>query len=368
MSARLHHASASNTDLLLKCPWPFSPNLELTDTHDEMRNEPLRFGSAFHKCQEHVLKKEKTNIKAIAKHYNVKEEKLGEFAERGKKFLKESLPKNWEKHPFAIEKKMAYDPFQDKARFLNNEGERDYSGRRLHEIPGTADLALNYPGTIFVYDWKSGNSMYDASTGGQLKTLALGFRSLWNPATDYEAHPVHVYYVRFDETFIEPSDAILTRSGLDAHRWALMRQLQEALSPTPYLRPGIHCKYCKAVDICPAVTHDVEGALGDDLNKALDPEQVARIYERLLPAEKLVETVRRRVTEYVESNGSLPLSNGKYATLKTQSFEDISKTSIREALGKVGGEELINELREKGVFKTTERKQLRQQLDPSARK
>src|SRR5579884_2154319 len=141
----LHHASASKTDLLLICQYWASPGVQLPEEPKEIQFQPdiPRFGRAFHKTMESHLLREPVLIDDIAAAYFVDRDRLESYYVRASKAVDTFLKKQrWYNVGRLVEKKLAYDPFADTTRVLKSDGERDYSGRRPTELPGTADLAL----------------------------------------------------------------------------------------------------------------------------------------------------------------------------------------------------------------------------------
>ena len=359
-----HNASISKTDTLLQCSYWASPNLVLPREIGDLA-EPPRFGRGFHKCTELDLTKRKVPIKAIAKEFDVDHSKLESYYRRWKEMIvKFFKKKKWEDRQMLVEQKIAVDPFQDTVRFLKSTKERDYTQMRATELPGTGDLAMppRYNDRTVVIDWKSGQSNYDAKENGQLKSLGLGFDRHFNPN---ESAGAYVAIIRIDDEFIELSEAFIGPKKLEKHRKALKVAIRGAIEPNPALRIGPHCKYCIALEVCPA--HQQPMALADTID-AMEPEQIGHLYDRLIPADKLLEKLRARVNDYIDSNGSVPRENGKWLVREPYTEENLSKASIKRKLGEVKGHELIEKLRKMGVIETTEGMRLRSVIDPAARR
>jgi|SRR5271166_401781 len=370
----LHHASASKTDLLLQCQWWASPSVNLPQEPTDIKLQPdiPRFGRAFHKTMEGFLLHEPVLLPEISEAYDVDLGRLTEYFERGSKAVTEILKKRgWDKIPRTVEKKLAYDPFYDTTRVLQVEGERDYSGRRPTEMPGTADLALqpgpNRSRPLVVFDWKSGQSVYDAQENAQLRTLSLGLSRHWKSHVDVNPSDTAavVFIFRIDDEFMELSEGALTFDTLYKHRVLLRSKMRRAITGKPALYPGMHCRYCPALEICPA--HQNPLALADTAETMMEPAHVAQVYTRLVSAENLLKKIRRRIIDYVEMNGPLELDNGKWASIVEYNEDNLSKASINRALGKLEGELLISELRDRGCIESGRVKQLREIANPAAR-
>ncbi len=377
----LHHASASKTDLLLTCQWWAAPGTQIPPEPDDIRLAPdiPRFGRAFHKTMELFLgddpgpMRTEALLPEIAEAYDVDQKRLTEYFKRGSKAVADFLKaRGWDKIPRTIEKKLAYDPFYDTTRVLKTEGERDYSGRRPTEMPGTADLGLqpgpNRSRPLIVFDWKSGQSTYDASKNPQLRTLSLGLSRFWktNVGAQPTATAAIAIILRIDDEFMELSEAPLTFDLLDKHRVLLRSKLRNAIEGKPALYPGVHCRYCPALEVCPA--HQDPLALAEPVETMTEPEHVAQVYARLLSAENLLKKIRRRITNYVESNGPIELDNGKWASIVEYEEELLSKASINRTLGKLEGAIRLSQLRDEGILEVHKVKQLREINNPATRR
>lgn len=367
LTATRHTASASKTDLLVRCAFWASPSVRLEQPSDNILDVPdvPRFGIAFHKCLELDLNKVAYSIDKVAAAHGVAPDRLTHFVRRGTEFVAKLLKKRgWSDYTRFVEKKIAYDPFNDRGRWLASTGTRDYSGRLPTELPGTIDLALRPANSnaLVLFDWKTGEAVYpEADENQQLRSLALGLHRLFA-----RAHPECVsFIVRIDDEFIEPIEGVITPAIMETHRKTLRIALREALSPSPMLRPGTWCQWCPALEVCPA--HVGMESVSDIFNLT-DLEQVRRYYGRLIAAENLLKKARARMTMLVEMNGPIELDNGKQLVVKESTRETLSKESIRRALGHGEGELLINQLRSRGLLDETRFKELRQQVPETARK
>lgn len=370
----LHHASASKSDLLFRCTFWASPGTQLPEEPEaiELQPEIPRFGRAVHKCMELHLSNEPVPIPDIAKSYQVDEKRVQSYYARISSGVDEYLSsKGWSGLARTIEKKLAYDPFHDRARFLSSTAERDYGGRRSTEMPGTADLALASCDPLIVFDWKTGVSSYDAAVNPQIHTLALAYtridkRHIGKAPTDVAAIGI---IIRIDEEFVELSEGPITYEQLDHHRIMLRSRIRQALL-RPTIEPGMHCKWCPALEVCPC--HQAPMTVVDAAETMIDPEHVAQVYMRSVAAERFLETyikkVRQKVTRYVEMNGPIELDNGKFLAISEFNKENLSKSSICRAMGKLEGETLISELRDKGAVESSPVRQLREVKNPSSKK
>lgn len=345
------NASMSKTDLLLLCQWWASPRTARPkDLGDRWR---LEFGIAFHKCMELWLLGKKINFALIAKQNKVPDAKrLKLFFERLQAFLVEMFEeRGWTKLPKLLEQKMAYDPFRNTARFLTSKKERDYSGLKTTELPGTGDLAFEVPDAneVVTIDYKTGVSDYDAAKNGQLKSLGMGL------ALHYKRPRVRGMILRIDEDFVEPYEAEYDAAVLEKHRLGLVRALREALSQHPPMRPGTHCQkhFCPALEICPA--HAGPMGLGDRMHMVTDRSQLGPLYAQFQAAKKLMEKLGERFKEEIEMNGPFEAAEDRgHIGLKHKSKRNLSEASIRRALGAVDGNDLISQLEERDCIEITE--------------
>ncbi len=353
------NASMSKTDLLLLCQWWASPRTPIPKTLGPTPYH-LRFGTAFHKCMELFLLALAVNIKAIAGQFEVEPDRLDHFFRRGKEFILKLLKeRRWTSHQKLLEKKLAYDPFKNTVRFLASKKERDYSDILATEFPGTGDLAL-IPKTInepfVILDYKTGSSDYDAKLNGQLKSLGLGL------SVQTKNQNAIAIIMRIDDDFIEPYETNLGPTQWEKHQKDLRNAIRLALSSHPPLRPGEHCSklYCNAIEVCPA--HAGPFALGDSMHGMVERDQLGPLYARFQAARKLIERLGDRFKEEIARNGPFETEEG-FAELVQKSKENLSKASIRRALGTVDGNNVIQQLEDRGCIETSEWEEIRVKKD-----
>lgn len=345
-----HNASASKTDLLLRCQWWASPAVRLPPEQTDVRKQPdaPRFGRAYHKAKEIWLLGKRPPLRAISDEFDVDHARLTDFFRRGSEAVTKLLKKRgWWSSERWVEKKLAYDPFADTGRILSSTKERDYSSKRATELPGTVDLGvLSLKQDVF-FDWKTGVKDYDIDGNGQMLSLAsAGYKIIRG-----KVPPIRII-MRIDDDFNEFYEAPTTPDDLEDHRVALKGALGKALSKNPPMVPGTYCNWCNALEICPAQAgaYNAPLLLRDFIDGALDRPHMAMIYGRLLAAENLTKKVREKITEYVRMNGPLELDNGKYAKVVPGTTSNLSQASIKRALGPVQGNDVIQQLREAGCI------------------
>ena len=364
-------ASMSKTDLLLQCQYWASPTVQIVPepTNPSDLNYALRFGRAFHKCMEIHLAyrgKKRPKFGVIAAKFEVEPERLQHFYERTKVFIDKLMKdRGWtNEEERLVEKKIVYDPFSDKMRFLESTGERDYSQRLSTEFPGTGDLAIvpKARKRLMVLDWKSGQSSYDAQDNGQLLSLALGL------SRHTQVFEADVFIVRVNDDFIEPSPGLLTSKMLDEHRENLRHAIESALSLNPSMRPGSHCTkyYCPAITVCPA--HAGPLSIKDFISGVMTPEQRGHQFVRYQAAKKLIEKMGDFWHDDIKMNGPIFLDRGQHVTLKPGHRENLSKASIRRAMNPVEAEAMIDALRSLNALEDTEYEQLFVSPDPASKR
>jgi hypothetical protein len=362
-----HNASASKTDLLLRCAWWASPAVRLPpETQDILKvPEAPRFGRAYHKAKEIWLGGKRPALVKIAKEYAVDPKKLTDYFRRGSEAVEKLLRKRgWWSEERWVEEKLAYDPFADTGRILVSKGERDYSSKRVTELPGTVDLGVLSSKRDVLFDWKTGQKQYDIDVNEQMLSLSCASNKIRG-----RLPPIRMI-VRIDDDFVEPYEADTTASELSNHRDRLKIAMRVMLSKNPPMVPGTYCNWCNALEICPAQAgaYNAPLLLRDFIDGALDRDQMGMIYGRLLAAENLTKRVRERITEYVKQNGPLELDNGKYAKVVPGRTSNLSQASIKRALGPVQGNDVIQQLREAGCIEETEFEALKMVNAPGAKK
>jgi len=348
-----HNASASKTDLLLRCQWWGNPAVRLPPEAQDIRKVPdaPRFGRAFHKAMELFLLRKRPPLVKIAKEFAVDRERLDDYFRRGSEAVEKLLKKrSWWDEERWVETKLAYDPFADTGRVLQSKGERDYSGKRITELPGTVDLGILDSKRDVLFDWKTGQKAYDIDVNEQMLSLSCASHKIRG-----RLPPIRVI-VRIDDDFMEPYEAATTIEEIEAHRDKLKIAMRSMLSKNPAMVPGTYCNWCNALEVCPAQAgaYNAPLLLRDFVDGALDRDQMGMVYGRLLAAENLVKKVRERITQYVKDNGPLELDNGKYAKIVPGKMSNLSQASIKRALGLVQGNDVIQQLREAGCIEEIE--------------
>jgi hypothetical protein len=364
--------TASKTDLLFACTWPFGRKLRRGPV-----GERTRFGSAFHQVMEGRLanRTRPLLLKAAAGEWDVNLDELTERVDEAEPVVRTWLSGgnmwglNFTKAGLKLEISVAYNPATGEAREIpGGPGEHhDYPGRRPGEIPGTADVVsilvthrgsnLGHPiRTLLVLDHKSGwNVAADwqpqtPAESGQLRTLALAL------ATLFEADQVVVafFHARSGARPVILED-MLQASDLAAHRKALRSALSNI--GNGWMRPGPWCSFCPAYMVCPTQTTTLTEL--KRTSGVMTSEKVGAIHQALATYRGLAEILGEEMRTWVKYHGPGVRPDGQYVDLIPRSRTTLSQASIVRALGPLKGKALIEKLRKLGCVTETENLELR---------
>lgn len=214
----------------------------------------------------------------------------------------------------------AYDPIKDRARAIETKN-RQYVVEP-GEIAGTIDaVALNDEYAIIV-DWKTGNDfghfVADAEDNWQLKLYALAV------SRAHRVDSVQVWIVRITPQGVTTTAHTLDSLELDAVAQQIRSLVQAA--PTAQPAPGVHCRRCKVVAVCPA-TLDATNTLAprEPVEIAItNPEQATAALVRLRQVQAACEQVEMMLKTWADANGGIQLPNGKKWVRTEQQRESIN--------------------------------------------
>jgi hypothetical protein len=335
--------SASSTDLLLACQWPFGRYVPRGGSSEE-----ADYGTAFHK--------------AIAERpQRGKEEEEPDHVRTTRAYVQEWLDG---KNPWGVvwdepmkEVSNAYDIYTRKWRPTTSPTEEDhaYLGAASDELPGTADLvsraARKKENFRLILDYKTGYDVAGAPLeSGQLLSLALAF-----------SHPKERVVVGYIHT---PKDGVPTiyadevfRDRLDGH--ALSLKTAWGNIGAGVLKPGPWCKYCPARSICPTTTSAL-AELKAPQGQALTADRVGAIHQALATYEDLAKTLRANIRNWVATNPDAVATrpDGKHLEIRQKAFTNLSMSSIERALGKAKAADVIADLEKKGCVERGMRDEL----------
>jgi PD-(D/E)XK nuclease superfamily protein len=377
--------TASRTELLLACPRPFDPTLE---SEPDLPGEPARYGSAFHQILAAALRgsakkplersdRYPKEVDRAAAAYDVKgaREELAGHVRSSVKVLR-----NWLEHEklevadiesaYSVRpnadgtwKAGAILPHDDDHRYIVDAG----------EVPGTVDLIAQSANgkRLVVIDHKTGwedEGFARPSTIPQMRTLGLVARVFKGSA---EVGIFHADRQGLPAMYAEPYEAVEQR----AHATELHRAL--TLIGSGFLRPGAACKRCPARLACPAHAADllaestaslvtsanalavepIRGPLAPDTGASVEV-RAGSLYDLTKKFRALDKAAHEEIKRLVKSGVVIETREGGVLTLRTQSYEVLSKKSVIEALGKVAGERELGKLRKKGAIREATREML----------
>jgi len=385
--------SASRTDLLLECSYPFDPKHQLAPTQ---AGEPARYGSAFHEVIAKHIKRGKRGpstklsvwASAALEHYDLPAGLLDELVPhvaqawpaldtwlRGKNSWKQDFTAG----EVGVEKSYAWSPGREGSggRRIAPPSAEDhhYSGLRGGEIAGTVDLiAHRDDGRLaLVLDHKTGEDPHGAFAKPdrlpQLLTLVGG--------ADVNCNSTHVvvaiFHARRRGLPIVHSEMVRDETW-QAHGEKVRAALTRIGDGT--MRPGPWCGYCPAREVCPAKDGELleqasgllrglhakgsESLLVQNGNAGLTRAQaLGKLYDIVKKSEALASRARDEIrAEILRTNVMPELPDGKHLTVIDQTVERLSKSTLQRGLGKLAAEKEIARLRRLGGLEKSTHKQL----------
>ena len=379
---RVYLPTASKTDHLFACTWPFGKNVPREEV-----GERTRFGSAFHAVLEKGLRRRvpsyghtipQAELAAItgdlAKKWKVD---VDELQER----VTDSFPViyNWLdggnmwgldflKAGLQLEIASAFNPTTGEARILKNGAgpDHDYPERQPGEVPGTADVVCvtpcgmkkgnQVPRRLLILDHKSGWNVgadWQPRTPaelGQLRTLACAFAKIHG----IDNVIVAFFHARRGAEPIVVADE-LTPSDLEAHRKALKAAMRNVGSE--WMRPGPWCTTCAARKICPT-----KAPVLAELKRTAGPMTATRIgaiHQILGEYRHLEEDLVSEMRAWIKANGPGVRPDGRSVDLVPRKRSNLSMASIIRAYGPLAGGKLIAKLKADGAIEELENLELR---------
>jgi hypothetical protein len=390
--------SASKTEILLLCQRPFDPAIE---AEPDEPGEPARYGSAWHQVAAACLRSPKKKllekssaayarvVSKAARDHDVKDarEELAGHVKSSVKVLRNWLAREKLKI-VGIEKAYAIWPKANgiwKVREIAPHDEEHRYKNSPGEIPGTVDLIAtntNRKRTVvldhktgYVEDWFANDDFVGfarPTTVGQMRTLGL-----LGTVGSTEVGIFHADRKGLPIVYAEPYEF----SAQLKH----VKELHAAFSRIGqgFLRPGPYCKRCPARVGCPARAADLLVESAEVLVKAanavalepVDPNalfalptepppagmlemRAGALYDMLKRFRELEKAGSAELRRLVRAGAIIETRDGKVLSLRTQTYESLSKKSVLEALGKVAGEKLLTQLRKKGVIREATREML----------
>jgi hypothetical protein len=268
----------------------------------------------------------------------------------------------------------ALDPIARTARFLGVDVGRDYARFSLgpNEIPGTADIrGVRFDGVPVVRDLKTGYlEVTDAEDNGQgLFFAAVLYLMLGAPEVCFE-----IMKLKPSGEIVTDSTATYGAFELDSFLDALEEALVESRTArrvylaggTPDVTVGPWCRYCEAMESCPAYTRLARSMAADvaDLESRVESLTLPEAGVAWRKA-KQIEAMLGRVLEALKARARqdpLPIENGKI--VKAISFErnDFDRAVALEMLRARGATD--EDIR--SLYRASMVEQVREVNDPGA--
>lgn len=351
---RILRPSASVSDLLLRCQWPFGREVE----NDS--NEASEYGTQFHAVLACRLNPELTfdytNIPEDVRSHTLQAQAVLET------WLQGGNPWGLEFEIVSVEKPLALEirasaetvgqPLVIRRNVAFDAATHTYE-TGANEIPGTADLVAETRKGVqkrIVIDHKTGlfGDFTQPKSIPQLMTLAL--------LTDADMVGVLHAPVGFaPEVFAEE----ITDYEKYLHGERLLRALRRIGDGS--MTPGKWCSRCPVRDACPtqvgALLQRTELVVRQVVRLPTLPSEeidLGKMHRLMTEAEKLFKVARDQMKEDVRNGAVIERDDGKTLRIETRRVERLSKKSILEALGKKAGEAEIERLRSLGCLSESE--------------
>ena len=371
--------SASKTNLLLNCQYPFDPNLELPPDEG---SKAARYGSAFHQVMAGLdFKKSKGKPAKPPNYQKLVDDACERWGLRsegaelaGHVWGSYIVLKHWVegRNPWGMdfsknlvaEKSYAIDPSIWKVREVALDLKtHEYEGLTREEMGGTADLES----PILVEDHKtgSGENFSSPEENDQLKTLAL--IPYYKSSMQTPPLVAVLHADRRGLPIIYPGET--THESLKAHEAKLKVALQQVGDGK--LRPGPWCGYCRARPVCPTQYSSIVPqavALMEASGLSVVPpndltttaEQVGRFHQLKALILRAIDQGDKEARAFIEEHPELVVTrpDGRHLEFVDREVERISKKAIIDALGKKAGERELTRLRELGCLITKTEKHL----------
>jgi hypothetical protein len=222
--------------------------------------------------------------------------------------------------PYRQEVAFAYDALTGKAWEIGESvaAQKIREGLQEWQIPAVADVFARQPDLVEVYDWKFGFNQEvntePVDQNEQLRTLALAAAR----ATGASRARVGLYYLPNHKPDVHEYDvfdlAEIAASIRDLYEAAKGAQAAHRAGATLNVRAGLHCRYCPALQHCPAtqalasrlvVSADV---VERDTKALLTKENAPLAYERWRQMKAVVDGVGDALAMWAREN---PITTAK---------------------------------------------------------
>lgn len=231
------------------------------------------------------------------------------------------------------EQAYAYDVHTGRARQLSGTTTRDYRTLTPSEIAGTADLVCPAaPGEPWtVVDWSTDHDLDVAAKQAQVDVYLLAVARCHGLSVIHGAiacvrlaGPLAWHRWTRDAWDLAELASAVRETWERAQRARAARAAHEhahAAPWTPDVTTGAHCRDCRAFLTCPATLAAVRAA-GEDA-------PLGAAYERARAVERWADSVRDRARLAVETDGPLPLPDGRRLIQTTDSRGRRSLRTVR---------------------------------------
>jgi hypothetical protein len=250
-------------------------------------------------------------------------------------------------HNIRCEVSYGLKPFLGLARELGENLGRKYVDLEPDEVPGTLDIeGETLDGRQVVIDLKTGFELVDSEDNGQGKHLCA-CRAIMAGCSSVE---FRIAQLRPDGTF-DRNDCMYDTFEIDTFCDDLSSAILKsrrykgivASGLAPDTAPGDHCRYCPAMEHCPAhvslvrsmlpTLENIEGQL-----QSLSVVDAGRAWDKAKQLEKLLDRVMESLKARAK-NTPLPLSDGKElreTSYKKQQFVQSQALALLDSLGASG--------------------------------
>jgi hypothetical protein len=382
--------SASRTELLLECSYPFDPRH--TFAPGEV-GEPARYGSAFHEVLARVLDHPKANThreigrwaSIAAKRYALDDsivEELTLHVTQAAPVLitwlggKNPWREDFTKSKLETEQSFAWSPSLLARDTASPDSEHVYPELKPRQMGGTVDL-LRRSGAgkmALVLDHKTGEDPSGSFSRPhklpQLLSLAAAVTSLTGTR---KSAIVAVFHARRRGLPIVYSEKVDSPT-LQEHSGKVFEALLRVGDGS--LRPGAWCARCPARSVCPAQDAELlshaakllgglhaqgsEALLVSNGNAGLTRAQaLGNLYEIVKKSEDLAARAREEIRNEIVRTKVMPeLADGRHLTVISREVERLSKSTLTRGLGRLAAEREIERLRKIGGLEQATQTQL----------
>jgi len=297
--------TGSKMSLFAKCQWWARPEVVVKDR--QLSSTEANLGKAVHAAIEtHILGSGTA-------------ETFGAEVDVVNRMLWAWQDSQWSGIKWEPEVAFGYDPTTGSARVLGR-GRESYKNAAAIEITGTIDAVYREGSQVTIADWKTGRQagLQSAEENAQLRFYALC------AARAYGADSVRILVVRVGEGGTQHTEAVLDDFDLAAFE----DELRARLKTIPQARPqqGNYCNYCPAVTVRPATAIAEETLVPTEPRPIgiQGPQHAAWLLHRLRAIEARCEEMKEILKQYVDTNGPIPIEDGKVWAKGEQVRESIA--------------------------------------------